>query len=346
MGPRRRAPRSRSSRDPAADAFDAIPALVATLEGPELRMVALNHAAREIVGDHVMGQPMAEALPAVMHQQMGPLIADCYRTGQTYREPALQVWVGSDEGLREVVIDWTVAPWGAADGTRRGVFTYGADITAEVRAHRRADEQMAETARRHPRAVEVVTELQRAAGPVVARPAPPRPRCPLPHHGERTGGRGRLVRRSAAGGRAGRPDGRRRRRARAAGLHGDGPAAGGAGRAAPAGRGPGGRTRRAGPLRRRAAGCRIDHGGGRLLDPVAGEMVYSTCGYPPPLVVPAASEPRFLPATGAGPLAAASPPTRTRPLGPGRRGAAVQRRPRGAGRPALRAARGAGPASG
>ena len=39
-----------------------------------------------------------------------------------------------------------------------------------------------------------------------------------------------------------------------------------------------------------------------VLDPAAGEVAYCTAGHPPPLVVPAGGEPRFLEPTGAGPL--------------------------------------------
>ncbi|WP_435747149.1 SpoIIE family protein phosphatase [Nocardioides sp. SYSU DS0663] len=44
-----------------------------------------------------------------------------------------------------------------------------------------------------------------------------------------------------------------------------------------------------------------------VLDPETGELVYCTAGHPPPLVVNAAGETTFLPASGAGPLASGLP---------------------------------------
>lgn len=43
-----------------------------------------------------------------------------------------------------------------------------------------------------------------------------------------------------------------------------------------------------------------------LLDPLTGLLSYCMAGHPPPLVLPADGEPRYLPATGAGPLGVGS----------------------------------------
>jgi anti-sigma regulatory factor (Ser/Thr protein kinase)/anti-anti-sigma regulatory factor len=55
-----------------------------------------------------------------------------------------------------------------------------------------------------------------------------------------------------------------------------------------------------------------------VLDPVGGQLRYTTCGHPPPLIIGAAGTARYLAGTGTGPLGTGSPPVlATAALAPG-----------------------------
>jgi anti-sigma regulatory factor (Ser/Thr protein kinase)/anti-anti-sigma regulatory factor len=123
-------------------AFDQSPALAVACEGPQLRVAALNAAARAVVGHLVpVGRPMSEGLPmpAARHllERMRDVLAGerpFSATGWRFELP------GPFGDPVEYFADFRLTPWRYADGGMRGVIVQGTDVTDAVRRGRESPE--------------------------------------------------------------------------------------------------------------------------------------------------------------------------------------------------------------
>ncbi len=284
----------------ALDAYEAAPAVMLALEGEEMVLASANEAARAAIGERCeYGRPAREITSDVdqrTRELMNDMVGRVVATGRSVTTPAhrVQVWEQEDQDPVEVFWDLTVSPWFADDGSVRGVLAHGVDVTEQARARRLAVDPLHD-----------VMSMQDALLPEWLPVLP----------GVEIAGRYLLAHRETeAGGdwydALGLPDGR------VALVVGD-VAGHGVASAAAMGR------------LRTVAQERLTSGAGvdstmRALDsfargdpeadaatvcvvvvhPVTGRLEYCTAGHPPPLVVRTAdARARFLPHTGAAPLA-------------------------------------------
>ncbi|GAA1857747.1 sigma-F factor regulator [Pseudonocardia ailaonensis] len=291
------------------ETFDAFPTPIAVLGGPpEFPFVAVNAAYRALTGrTDFIGGPMREVFDDLAGQRIYESIEAAAETGETQLMREWRIHLETPEGPLEFFLDCDIVPSGAPDGTVRTIACYLTIVTDRVLERRAAREQVAAAERRYEQARDVIAELQRELLPAGLPVLP----------GARIAASYLLADNdSAAGGdwfdALPLPDGR------VALVVGD---VVGHGVAASAAMGQlravlGERLRTGGSvdealaagdaLASRLRGARAATVCLALLDPEDGTLTYSTAGHPPPLVVPAHGEPRFLQATGAGPLGVGS----------------------------------------
>ena len=283
----------------ALDAYETAPAIMLACEGDDMVLASANEAAREVFGDRCeFGRPLREIAPEIDHRTielMDDMVGTVFATGRSITRPAhrVQVW-GADQSSFEVVWDLTFSPWFADDGSVRGVLAHGLDVTEAARA------------RPGPRSV-TCTSWSRCRTPCCPSSLPVLP-------GVEIAGRYLLAEdERAAGGdwydAVALADGR------VALVVGDVVGHGSAAAVAM------GRLRTVAQERLRsgagleqvmaaldAFACYVP--GARaatvcmlILEPTTGELEYSTAGHPPPLVVRPDGRSRYLPHSGAAPLA-------------------------------------------
>jgi serine phosphatase RsbU (regulator of sigma subunit)/anti-sigma regulatory factor (Ser/Thr protein kinase)/anti-anti-sigma regulatory factor len=285
-------------------AVDQVPFILAVCEGPELRVLSLSAATRAVLpGREFLGRPIREVISDLIGQQFVDAYYEVYRTGEPVAGREWRAHLDMPDGsVHEMYANFTITPW-VVDGVRRGVIGVGFDVTEMVRRRQAFAEETAQLQRQYEQNREVITALQRELLPAGLPVLP----------GAQVAASYLLADAdTAAGGDwfdvVAQLDGR------VALIVGDvvghGVSASGA----------------MGQLRA-VLQDRLDDGAGILqalgavdrlatrvpaaraatvclavLDPVTGRLAYSTAGHPPPLVVTAAGETRYLPVTGGAPL--------------------------------------------
>ena len=273
------------------DAFEQLPMLLAVLDGPDHRLVAMNAAYRAFTGRRdVLGVPYRDAFPGLAGQPLHDMLDRVYATGQ----PETRTEWRAQIGLDEVYADFTVRPRREAGGTVNGLLVIARDVTDRVKPAGGG---------------EMAADLQKALLPA-ALPVLPRASIAAQYLGagqERSAGGdwfdaipltdgsvalvvgdvvGHGVAATAAMGQlravltellATEPD-LRRVLARADAFAARTPAL-------------------------RAATLAL-----AVLDPASGTLRYTTCGHPPPLVIGIDGAARYLEGSGTGPLGTGSPP--------------------------------------
>ncbi|MGX5653382.1 SpoIIE family protein phosphatase [Geodermatophilus nigrescens] len=145
------------------DAFEAMPWLLVALEGPEHRMVAANAVYRAFAGrSDFIGRPAREVFPDIAGQQLFELLDRVYATGEPVvaREWRLQMDSAADGPSGDLFLDFTVAPWRAADGGVRGVLITQSDVTDRVRERQASRQREAAADQRYAQARDVLAVLQ------------------------------------------------------------------------------------------------------------------------------------------------------------------------------------------
>ncbi|MDR7279256.1 SpoIIE family protein phosphatase [Catenuloplanes atrovinosus] len=144
------------------DRFDSLSLLVASYEGPELRVIAANAAFRAFVGrEFVVGRTYHELFPEFAAQRISPMVEKIFATGeaQTGREWRFQVADPGDT-RREYYLDFVIEPYRDADGAVAGITAIGIDVTDQVRRRMAEQERAIEAERRYARALDVISALQ------------------------------------------------------------------------------------------------------------------------------------------------------------------------------------------
>jgi serine phosphatase RsbU (regulator of sigma subunit)/anti-sigma regulatory factor (Ser/Thr protein kinase)/anti-anti-sigma regulatory factor len=286
--------------------FDALPVMVIALEGPELRISAINSACRALAGrSKAIGVPLAEAFAEVAGQQTLEMYDHVYATGETITQRAFRVQLepeDTDERI-EVFIDVTLQPTRAEDGAITGVLGLITDVTDRVKEQQAAQQRAVEAEYGYAQARDVIDALQRELLP---------PGVPVLPALQIAAGYLLADADTAAGGdwfdALALPDGR-------VGLVVGDVVGHGVSASAVMGQlrvllhewllDAGDITIALEAVDRFAArvpGARAATACVVLLDPGSGTLEYCTAGHPPALVLSAEGESRYLPATGAGPL--------------------------------------------
>ncbi|NKZ02860.1 SpoIIE family protein phosphatase [Actinomadura latina] len=290
--------------------FEAVPAAVVGLDGPNHTVVAANAAFRGLLRhDELIGRDVRDLLPGAIGQQLVGALDRPFATGapELINEWRIQLSHGEDLIPEDIYVDCVIVPRRSPDGTVTGLVAIVQDVTGRVRDRQAAQRRAAEAEERYAEVRDVIDVLQRQLLP---------PSLPvLPGLG--VGGSYLLAgTEGSAGGdwfdAVPLPDGR------AALVIGDVVGHGVAASAA------------MGQLRA-VLHDRLDHAGdivealtavdrlaGRLpaaraatvcvaaVDPADGRVTYCTAGHPPPLLIPSGGHARYLPASGGGPLGTGS----------------------------------------
>ena len=286
--------------------FEEMPIMLAGLEGPEHTVVGMNAAYRAASGRaDAVGLAVRELYPEVEGQQIFEMLDRVYASGepQTAREWRLQIDRSGNGVPEDVYLSFTVSPRRGRDGSVTGLLVHALDVTERVRERQAAEAEAEEAQRRYEQARDVIDALQRELLPAGV-PVPPGAEIAASYlladeEGAAGGdwfdalvladGRvaltvgdvvGHGVTASATMGQLRTV---LRERLEATGdLVASLAALDKATAAIPQGRA--------------ATVCAL------LMDPVAGDLAYATAGHPPPLLITAAGETRYLPPTGAGPI--------------------------------------------
>src|ERR1700758_1414611 len=144
--------------------FENVPAMLVGLEGPDHRFVAVNAAYRSFnpTGNPV-GKLAREVFPELESQQIYQMFDRVYATGepQTGSEWRLQAdYDGS--GIEERFFDFVVTPRSGEDGTVEGVQLLFDDVTARVRTRQAAEARMEELSERYQNVRDSATVMQQA----------------------------------------------------------------------------------------------------------------------------------------------------------------------------------------
>ncbi|GAA4602440.1 serine phosphatase RsbU (regulator of sigma subunit)/anti-anti-sigma regulatory factor [Actinoplanes octamycinicus] len=302
-------------------AVDQLPFIVAVFEGDELRLAGWNAATRAVIpGREAIGRPIEEVLSDLVGQQFVDAYHEVYRTGVPIAGRQWRAHLDQPDGsVHEMFATFTIVPWRDPDGSVRGVIGAAFDVTELARTRQAAETEAAQLRRRYEQSRDVITELQRELLPA-GLPVLPGLQMAASYLLADAD--------TAAGGdwfdAVPRADGR------VALLVGDvvghGITASGAmgqlravlqerlDSGASVGEALAAADRFAGRIRTAHATtvCLA------LLDPATGELTYCTAGHPPPLVISAAGQSRYLPPTGGSPLATGGAfPVRHDRLAPG-----------------------------
>ncbi|MHA6792375.1 SpoIIE family protein phosphatase [Pseudonocardia bannensis] len=164
-------PDPRVFRDPrmVAACFEDLPACVFVFEGPDHVFAAVNRAGRALLSPtrRVIGLPYREALPEVAGQRLVDLLDRAYTSGRPVsgREWRVLLDTEGDGRLREFYLDFTVVPTRPGADAVRGVVWHAMDVTDVVAARRAAEAQATAFEQRYQAALDVVMALQRSLLP-------------------------------------------------------------------------------------------------------------------------------------------------------------------------------------
>ncbi|PPK66098.1 SpoIIE family protein phosphatase [Actinokineospora auranticolor] len=285
--------------------FDEMAVIVLAIAGGDLRISVANSAFRALVGrSSLIGLPLREAFADLAGQQVVEMHERVYATGEPLSQRGFRGQLEPEGGERfEVFFDFDLMPTRGSDGAVTGIIGVVRDVTAGARETRDAQRRAARAEQRYAEARDVITTLQEELLPSGV-PVLPRVRIAASHLLADAD--------TAAGGdwfdAVALPDGR-------VGLVVGDVVGHGVSASAVMGQlrvllherlvTTGDITTSLRALH--AAATRVPGAHAAtvcvaLLNPTTGVVEYCTAGRPPPLLLPAGAEARYLPPTGAAPL--------------------------------------------
>jgi PAS domain S-box-containing protein len=115
--------------------FKQSPAAIGVVSAPDW-VWEFSNAANDQLADRgpLKGRNVFEAMPELVNQGFAHLLDLIYRTGETFDDFEVKLWVGSGEGRREVYLNGTYQPIRNAEGKIDGIATLMHDVTEKVKA--------------------------------------------------------------------------------------------------------------------------------------------------------------------------------------------------------------------
>ncbi len=131
--------------------FDSVPAMLAGLEGPEHRFIAVNAAYRRFNPTFTgVGVTAAEVFPELASQLIYQMFDRVMETGEPQSGAEWRLQVDSDgSGLKDRYFDFLVTPRHGADGSIEGLQITFDDVTARVEARLAAEARVEELSERY-----------------------------------------------------------------------------------------------------------------------------------------------------------------------------------------------------
>jgi anti-anti-sigma factor len=144
--------------------FENIPAMVVGLDGPDHRFVAVNAAFRALNPSLItVGKTAREVYPELESQQIFDMFDRVYHTGEPQSGAEWRLHVDlQGSGLEERFFDFLVTPRRAADGSIEGVQVVFDDVTARVQARLAAEARVEELSERYRNVRDSATVMQQA----------------------------------------------------------------------------------------------------------------------------------------------------------------------------------------
>ncbi len=124
--------------------FMSAPAIVAILKGPDHVFELANPPALQMIGHRqVVGRPVREAVAELVPQGMIDIMDTVYRTGTPYaaQEAPLKLDRTNDGQLSDVFVNFVFQPSFGADGAVDGILVYGFEVTDQVLARRKIEDE-------------------------------------------------------------------------------------------------------------------------------------------------------------------------------------------------------------
>lgn len=130
-----------------ATAFEHAPAFIAVLRGPDHVYEIVNPAHAQLIGHReVVGRTVREIVPEAEEQGFLDLLDGVYQSGQPFVGEGMRLQLQRSPGAapEERFLNLVYQPLVEVDGTVSGILVHGVDVTDQVQAQHRVEEQAAE----------------------------------------------------------------------------------------------------------------------------------------------------------------------------------------------------------
>ncbi|MGB8386375.1 SpoIIE family protein phosphatase [Mycobacterium sp.] len=144
--------------------FENVPAMLVGLGGPDHRFIAVNAAYRALRPTfNPIGLPAREVYPELESQQIYQMFDQVYQTGEPQLGAEWRLQADLDgSGVQERFFDFLVTARRGEDGSIEGVQLVFDDVTERVRVKQAADARVAELSERYRNARDSATVMQQA----------------------------------------------------------------------------------------------------------------------------------------------------------------------------------------
>lgn len=119
------------------------PVAMCILRGPAFVVEIANDRIYELWGksqDHMLGQPIFEALPEARHQGLEEVLQDVFTSGETFAASERPVQLPRKDGVQTIYINFVYEPFREGDGSVSGIIAVANEVTELVLARKRIEE--------------------------------------------------------------------------------------------------------------------------------------------------------------------------------------------------------------
>ncbi|HEX8618860.1 MAG TPA: ATP-binding protein [Thermoanaerobaculia bacterium] len=129
--------------------FELAPSFMARMSEPSHIFEEANPAYMRLIGEHrnIIGHAVREALPEIQGQGFFELLDEVYTTGTPFSGAEVRVMLKRGDDIEERFVDFVYQATRNAEGGIDGVFAHGTDVTGQVIARKRIEEQAVELRR-------------------------------------------------------------------------------------------------------------------------------------------------------------------------------------------------------